>query len=69
MPSTWTDDPHLYGLEISLSNFLVIGLFCSNNMMVFFSKTKNLYHSKHVRDHTFITSTWKRDGQMMGGGS
>ena len=56
---TLTDDPQFYGLEISLSNILMIGLFLSSNRMIVFSNTeKNSYHSKHVRDHTFITSTW-----------
>ena len=42
MPSTLTgDSPHLYGLEMSLSNILMIGLFHSNNRMVIFSKTEN----------------------------
>ena len=61
MPLTLTDDPHFYGLEILLSNILMIGLFRSNNRMVIFSEKKPSYYSKHVRDHTFITSTWKRD--------
>ena len=43
MPFTLTDNPHLYGLEMSLSNILMIGLFRSNNKMVIFSKTENLY--------------------------
>ena len=67
MPFTLTDDPQFYGLEMSLSNILMIGLLRSNNRMVIFSKTeKNLYHGKHVRDHTFITFTWKGD-VLMGG--
>ena len=38
---------------MSLSNILMIGMFLSNNRMVFFSKAeKNSYHNKHVRDHT-----------------
>ena len=41
MPFTFTGDPHLSGLEMSLSNILLIGLFCSNNRMVIFSETEN----------------------------
>ena len=53
MPSlmlfTLSNDPHLYGLEMLLSNILMTGLFCSNIRMVIFSKTANSYHMKHVR--------------------
>ena len=48
MSFTLTDDPHLYGLEMSLNNILMIGLFRSNKRMVIFSKTKFI-HSKHVK--------------------
>ena len=41
MPSTLTDNPYLYGLGMSLSKNLMIGLFRSNNRMIFFSKTEN----------------------------
>ena len=40
----------------------MINLFCSSQRMwiEIFSKTeKKLYHSKHVRDHKFMTFTWK----------
>ena len=44
MPSlilfTLTDDLQFYGLEVSLSNILMIGLFRSNNRIVIFSKTE-----------------------------
>ena len=34
-----------------------------------FSKTeKILYHNKHVRDNTFMTSIWKAEGRGAGGG-
>ena len=33
-------DPQFYGLEVSLSNIFISGLFCSNNRMEFFSKTE-----------------------------
>ena len=57
---TLTNDPQFYGLKVSLSNILMIGLFRSNNMMVIFSRTKEVhFHSKYVRNHTFMTSTWK----------
>ena len=49
MPFIFTDDPHFYVLEMSLSNILMIGLFRSNNRMVIFSKTeKRSYHSKQL---------------------
>ena len=58
---TVTDHPQFYGLEISLSNILTIGSFCSNERTVIFSKQKkkNSQHSKPGRDHIFITFTWK----------
>ena len=63
MSFTLTDDPQFYGLEVSLSNILIIGLLRSNNRMVIFSNTKkDSYHSKHVRDHTFMTPAWKGSG-------
>ena len=69
MSFTLIEDPQFYGLEMSLNNILMIGLFRSNYRMVIFSKTeKNSYHGNHVRDHTFMTSTWKRDGHILGRG-
>ena len=46
MSFTLTEDPQFYGLEMSLSNILIIGLFRSNNRMVIFSKTEKKYNSK-----------------------
>ena len=65
---TLTDDSQLYGLEVSVNGILMIGLFCSNNRMVFFSKTGNSYYSKHVRDHAFMMSKWpnRNDKQIKG---
>ena len=40
MPFTLTDDPHFYGLEISLSYILMIGLLRLNNWMVSFLITE-----------------------------
>ena len=48
MPFILTDDPDLCGLEMSLKNVLMIGLFRSNNRMEFLSKTDNSSHSKHA---------------------
>ena len=49
MPFIFTDDPHFYVLEMSLSNILMIDLFRSNYRMVIFSKTeKRSYHSKQL---------------------
>ena len=44
MSFTSTEDPQLYGLEVSFSNILTIGTFCSKNRKVIFCKTeKNSY--------------------------
>ena len=40
MTFTLTVDPHLYGLEWSVTNILMIGLFHSNNKMMFFPNKK-----------------------------
>ena len=65
---TSTDDLQLYGLEMTAIDILMIGLFCSNNRMVIVSKTGNSYHRKHLRDHTFMMSTWSNqsDNQTKG---
>ena len=63
MPFTLTDNPQLCGLKVFLSTILMIDLFLSNNRTVIFSETeKNLHRSKHLRDHTFMTSTGKGVG-------
>ena len=42
MPSTLTNDSHLYvALEMALTNIFMIVLFRSNNKMVIFSKAEN----------------------------
>ena len=43
---TLTEDPQFHGLEMSLSNILMIGLFHLNNRMVIFSETENNIHIK-----------------------
>ena len=48
MPFTLIDDPQLHGLEVSLSNILMIGLFCSDSSMVIFSKTQK----NHITTNT-----------------
>ena len=40
MSFTLIEDPQFYGLEMSLNNILMIGLFRSNYRMVIFSKTE-----------------------------
>ena len=40
---TLTEDPQFYGLEMSLSNILMINLFRLSNRMVIFSKTEYIY--------------------------
>ena len=47
---TLTDNPHLYRLEIFLSDILMTDLFgWKSNKIVIFSKTENSYQSKYVR--------------------
>ena len=49
MPFTLTDNLQFYGLEMSLSNILMVGLFRSNYRMVIFSETeKKSYQTKHI---------------------
>ena len=65
MPFTLSGDPQFYGLEMSLSNILMIGLFHSNTGYWFFLKQKKKsYHSNHVRDHTYMAATYKGNGHM-----
>ena len=54
MPFNLTDDPQLYGLEMSLSNMLMIGLFPSNNRMVNFSKTEKKIIPQQPRNGPYI---------------
>ena len=51
---TVTDHPQFYGLEISLSNILTIGSFCSNKRTVIFSKQKKKIHSTANRKGPYI---------------
>ena len=63
MSFTSTEDRQLYGLEVSFSNILTIGTFCSKNRKVIFCKTeKKIISHKLVRNHTFMTSKWKGVG-------
>ena len=53
-------------VEVSLGNILMISLFRSNNRMVIFSKIeKNRYQNKRVKVHTFMTCTWKENGDTL----
>ena len=52
MPFTSTDDPQLYGLEVSLSNTLMIGLFRSNNRIAIFSNF--FIHDFHLKFFTCL---------------
>ena len=67
MSFTFTGGPHLSGLEMFLSNILLIGLFCSNNKMVIFSGTENSSQQTCKSDHTCMMSTWRGDGHKGGG--
>ena len=60
---TLTDDPQIYALEVFLTNILMIGLFCSNNRIVIFSKTGKKFKSQQT--HTFKMSRWKGDGGVL----
>ena len=67
MSFTFTYNPQLYWLEMPLSIFWQFACFFSNSRMGFFLKQKkNPCNNKHVRDHTFLTSTLKENGQMRG---
>ena len=63
----WLAVEKFHGLEMFLSNILIIYLFCSNNRITISSKTeKKPYHSIHWKDHTFMTSIWMGDSHMEG---
>ena len=59
---TLTDDPQFYGLRVSLSNVLMIGLFHSNNRMVIFSKTEKKFISKQTRKGPYIYDAHMEEG-------
>ena len=40
---TLTNDPQFYGLQVSLSSILMMGVFCSNNRTVIFLKQKEIH--------------------------
>ena len=48
------DDPQFYGLEMSLSNIFMIGLFRSNNTMAIFSKIEKNFISHQTRTEPYI---------------
>ena len=54
MPFTLTDYPQFYGLEMSLSKIMMIGLFRLNNRMVVFSKTEKKFISQQTRKGSYI---------------
>ena len=54
MPFTLTDDPQFYDLEMSISNILMIGSFCSNNRMIIFPKTKKRFISQQISKGPYI---------------
>ena len=51
---TLIHDPQFYGLEVYLSNILMIGLCCSNNRMVIFSKMEKKFISQPTRKGPYI---------------
>ena len=51
---TFSGDPQFYGLEVSLSNILMIGLFRLNNRMVIFTKTEKKSISQQTRNGPYI---------------
>ena len=54
MSFTLTDDPQFSGLEMSLSNIFMIGLFRSKNSMVVFCKTEKRFISQQTRRGPYI---------------
>ena len=48
MPFTLSGNPQFYGLEMSLSNILMIGSFHSNSRIVVFSKTGKKFISQQT---------------------
>ena len=66
---TLTDDPEFYGLELSLNNILMVGLFRSNNRMVIFSKTEKSHITTNTKGTTHLWRQHKsRVGWGVGGG-
>ena len=49
MPFTLTDDLQFYGIEMSLSNILMIGLFRLNNRMIIFSKREKFISQQTLK--------------------
>ena len=66
MSFTFTVGPHLSGLEMFLSNILLIGLFCSNNKMVIFSGTEN--SSQQTCKRPYMYDVHKEGGWSQRGG-
>ena len=59
---TLTNHPQFHDLEMSLSNVLMIGLFCSSIRMKIFSKTEKKIISQRTCKGSYIYNpTWKGD--------
>ena len=69
IPFTLTDDLQFYGLEMSLSNILMIGLFHSNNRMVIFSKPEKKIISQQAHKGLHIYDVHMKGGVHKGEGS
>ena len=54
MPFTLTNNLQSYGLEMSLYNILMIGLFRSNSRMVIFSKIEKKIASQKTRKEPYM---------------
>ena len=65
MSFTLTDDPQFYGLEMSLSNILMIDLFRSNSGMVFFSKTGRKFTSQQTRMEPYIYDVHMEEDEVV----
>ena len=62
MPFTLTGDPQPYGLEVSLSNIFMFGLFCSSSRIVIFSKTEKKFISQQTRKRPYIYDVHMEEG-------
>ena len=59
---TLTDDPQCHGLEVSLSNIVMIGLLRSNSRMIMFSKTGKKLKSPQTCKRPYIYHVHMEEG-------
>ena len=63
---TLCDDPQFYGLDMSLSNILMIGLFRLNKRMVIFKKNRKKFISQQTRKGPYIYDIRIGSGVVVG---